>query len=908
MRHTYCGEACQRNHYAQHVKSCVPFYFIAGGSSEEDRKKRPREQGKEQEQEAESAYVRLYAAYKRSKDETLVPQLEEYFGRMSEEARRKYVDGLPCHTDRDPISLEDIHTLEADNVVYLMEGNIKYCYELDALVGYLHSASQRDNTYGRRDPVHPVTRQPFTTEEINRIDDAAKTRLVTLWSKFRTFTDVPLLSEVVEKLGVMYAAYVSADILTGAKHTRLEKELKEVHAKGLCSYVVAQWPLLSLLDGKVEDIEWEHIKNDIPGTLFNMFKTKAEWLNALEVYEFYAFCKSDNALGTALLKKFYPNEKVGSKPFKSFKKKLYTDGAKYELVIDDTVLSVVVGDGESVRNAYERVFNNYDGFENLPPNQDRINHTWLLITAAWETDEGGRDWESDYEWGLVWPGDPIINNDTRTARLTVTIEYEPPTIYVVFDFPTRLKHIEPATTTLDPHRIYDERNVFVANFTPQWPTQWGITNTADYHTKIVYELSSSDRHKTVLENINDTPYGSMYDSLSEFVSDNNLAGPSVGGQVTWTVSISVVPNMEAAYKKGAAFFASKWRYYKDTLGLTYEHIKWSRFTDEWKDSEAELFMVFFDTIDDLELASRYKAFKRAFGTIESDLFRESFWKIAYKKFVSQRLPDQKAVWMESMKRALQQAKEKRKRLKRFRKTTFILTMGVLSYTSRYYTPTSYNVVADTPDRLEEAYKSTYEQNVMSLMPAHYRPNWIQIRSEWAYDNSSLALENSGSLAFSRVWPGPPSEPWANTVRLTVSFITGPLVVLGVQKVGAFEVESKSLNGIDVASLGDMSAAERENFMGRLRNMWISAEEMALIEHPEQWETFVHFEARVGFQSRSRLLPDNMREGLVIRNINEVPFEKALNLLKDAMIKNYTPENDARQVTYGVTIEARRRNQ
>jgi hypothetical protein len=230
---------------------------------------------------------------------------------MSEEARGRYVSGLPCHPDRDPISLKDINTLEADNVVYLMEGNIKYCYQLDTLVGYIHSSSQRDE-YGRRDPRHPVSRKPFTEEEMHRIDDAAQTRLVTLWEKFRTFTDAVLLSEVVENLGVMYAAYVPADSFMGAKRARLEKELKKVHAKGLCSYLVQQWPLLRVLDCKTADIRWSEIWNDDSRGVENLFISKFELRKAWDSPSFAAFVNRDESLAVALLKKWFPDKQMSS--------------------------------------------------------------------------------------------------------------------------------------------------------------------------------------------------------------------------------------------------------------------------------------------------------------------------------------------------------------------------------------------------------------------------------------------------------------------------------------------------------------------------------------------------------------------------------------------------------------------
>lgn len=494
MRHTYCGVSCQRQHRPLHTKVCVPFFFVAGRTSEEDRQKRPRQQGKEQEEEAENAYVRLYTAYKRTKDEKLIPQLEEWFGRMSEEGRRRYVDGLPCHEDRDPVSLEDIKTLEADNVVYLMEGNIKYCYELDALVGYLHSAGARDPIYGRRTPVHPVSRQPFTEEEMHRIDDAAKTRLVTLWSKFRTFTDPVLLSEVMEKLEVMYASYVSADIMQGAKRKRLEKELLAVHTNGLCSYLVQQWPLLRMLDCQVGDVQWERIRKDNVNTLLTIFNTAEDWSSALSSEKFVAFVKEEKRLLETAMGRLFPHIRYEGDPLRELQQliqrlerfKRYT----FRLIISvpndwtrERTYTVKADAPENLRAEYERVFR--EGVVLALPTTYHL--PWLRMWAGWEPRENSNQLRQYGSTELPWPGDHPEAGGFGLIVLRVIINTGPSVVMHI-----NIPGVPHKVLDLDPNQILyfeqlpeHERRDFMAQFDRYWPSEGHIFDRPDELRTIV---------------------------------------------------------------------------------------------------------------------------------------------------------------------------------------------------------------------------------------------------------------------------------------------------------------------------------------------------------------------------------------------------------------------------------------
>lgn len=187
-KRTFCSAACQKQDWdAIHALFCVPIGV-----------KTTRDQDKIRTDQAESEFVRLLAAYRRTGgDDTMIARLEEFYGNMSLEAQQRYANDVPCHNSETPIALERVADLEPTDRIYLFDNNIKYCYSLDALVHYLHT---------NRGPVaiHPTNRQPFTEEEYARIREASELRVLELWNKYRATNSIEQLLELEEKLQSTY--------------------------------------------------------------------------------------------------------------------------------------------------------------------------------------------------------------------------------------------------------------------------------------------------------------------------------------------------------------------------------------------------------------------------------------------------------------------------------------------------------------------------------------------------------------------------------------------------------------------------------------------------------------------------------------------------------------------------------
>lgn len=274
MRAKYCGESCQKAHFKQHIQTriCTPFYFIAAGT------KRTAQESKDDEDIAESKYVKLYSAYKREgEDPKYVPELEELFGQMSEEARARYQGSLPCHDGVDPLSQDEVSSLEPDNQFYMMSNNIKYCYNLDLLVGYIKAMSVPHPDYGILPPKNPANGLPITEEDVARIGIAGEERKLTLWTKVRESRNATIVSETLETLLNMYG--VLPHIIQGAKSDRLKKELKMLDLTDF-SYLVKDWLLLNALGMRFSDINWKIIKTftgPTEGFEKNLFKNAKDF-------------------------------------------------------------------------------------------------------------------------------------------------------------------------------------------------------------------------------------------------------------------------------------------------------------------------------------------------------------------------------------------------------------------------------------------------------------------------------------------------------------------------------------------------------------------------------------------------------------------------------------------------------
>jgi hypothetical protein len=872
----------------------VPFYFVAGGSSEEDRK-RPRSHGTEEEQEAESAYVRLYAAYKRTRDETLIPQLEEYFRRMSEEARHQYIDGLPCHDNIDPFTLQEINTLEIDNVIYLMEGNIKYCYELDSLVGYIQSTSQRDE-YGRRDPRHPVSRKPFTEEEMLRIRGAAQSRVVTLWKKFHTFVDAVLLREVMEKLSVMYASFVPAATFTGAKRTRLEKELQTVHANGLCSYVIQQWPLLRLLDCKVADIQWAQIKKDNLKGLAELFKTKEELRDALKVPSFSDFCNREDDVLLLWLNTFSQEKDLSNvlsrlvafkralKPFRRYKLYLYKR-------LDHNVMevnNVYPREGESLQDAYNRTFEGVD-FERFDvPENMYFNATWFSILAKWDGDREFK--EEDEIRQIPWPGDEPESEDPIEWRLVVVIQYTPPHIHVTYEFPKHLREIQPGMHNIDAKDVVYHKFAFVAKYETLWPRNWGKNQYREsYKIGIRYELRFGATRFKYVDTSSMTPWSDIYDQLSEYARDRNHASPSIRPDATWRVDIQVTPDLDEAYAKGLSFLLKKWSHYVERVHLQYSDVYWNKFKLS-NLTEAHALANMFKSVEELEIVLFTVS---SFGELVARYrdYGGQFWALLENRFCPEVGDESKRNIC--LTRKIEAVRKKRLQLEHFKTLHFRL---FISLVDEAFNAKTYDVTADTPENVRVEYEKMFHLGVYSVLPAMYHTPWLRIWSRWDYKGDSEAREY-GSVTFP--WPGEYIDPGHRSViTLNVWIKTGPKIVMRVEIPGR-ERKTLNLDPNQIFYLQQLPEAKRRDFMYRFAWLWPGPQNF--FDNPDRLKTYVNFVAKLGEERKDNLLSDHTQRGFVFPVLHESPFGDIMRLIKDVVLAEYKPDQD---ISYEVIVSVK----
>ncbi len=139
----------------------------------EGQQKRGADEIEPDDEKLERAYYSLLQEYEQNgKNRKYVPALEELFGKMSLENRKKYEPTLPCHDEDDIISADALSSLTPDNVVSLMVGNVKYCFKVDAIAAWLRTLEQGE----RKVMMNPVTRVPLTDDELAHIISAISVR------------------------------------------------------------------------------------------------------------------------------------------------------------------------------------------------------------------------------------------------------------------------------------------------------------------------------------------------------------------------------------------------------------------------------------------------------------------------------------------------------------------------------------------------------------------------------------------------------------------------------------------------------------------------------------------------------------------------------------------------------------
>lgn len=608
MRIKYCGSSCQSKHFKHHNKlgACVPFYFIAGQTT-----KRTADQEEEDEEKAESAYVKLFAAYRRNRDDTLIPQLEEWYGRMSEEARRRYRDNLPCHDDTDPLSQDSIASLEPDNRFYLMANNVKYCFNLDLLVGYVNSREARDPIYGRREAVNPITRQPFSEEDLNRLRDAKSTRLPTLWEKVRETQDVVVLEETLDTLLNMYR--IEVHFVDDAKKIRLEKELKKNPVRNISS-LIRSWSLWKVLGVTFDTIKWKEIDGSFDYIGFEkLFENANDFKEKFWKFgSFRQFLKENDLVITYVQKHFFPNYERGS----GFQV-LLTLLSSYKLSVYGAPDYVVVPrDDETIKDAYHRVWKGVK-IPIIPYDRKIMNESWIEVVAGWE---GSAEDENEhiFEDALPWPTAKPVFNSKGVATLKVTFHYEEPFINIMYEFGGYLKEKKRTDISFYGTDLMLPFDDFKRKF-----TKWPITEKdINYKYWIDVVLNPKNTDIVRLDDITQDPYEHIYKTLRKYIHDERLAGPETPN-ARWKIVVHVEVDLYNVYEKGIQYLAANWSHYKNVMKLDYKDFDWDKIPYDPK--EGKYWAKLFDGVEDMARAYMTTKFFNFHGRWRMGLQNARFW-------------------------------------------------------------------------------------------------------------------------------------------------------------------------------------------------------------------------------------------------------------------------------------------
>jgi len=167
----YCSATCQAKHWQQsHINSCI--FFIGPGV------KRDKPSEAEQNDEAEkrkrekmdfSEMLQKYNEMSLEDRQEFQPTLTNEFGKLSKEDQERFIKFMPCVNQTDYFTLESFDEMEEkDNVVYIQEGSLKMCYNVDQLNIWLFS--------NKKNIINPGLNIPFSNVQMQIIKNAIKQR------------------------------------------------------------------------------------------------------------------------------------------------------------------------------------------------------------------------------------------------------------------------------------------------------------------------------------------------------------------------------------------------------------------------------------------------------------------------------------------------------------------------------------------------------------------------------------------------------------------------------------------------------------------------------------------------------------------------------------------------------------
>jgi hypothetical protein len=456
--------------------------------------KRPAEKSQEEEEKAERSYVKLYNNYKESgENPSVVPELEELFGKLSLESQSKYKDSLPCHNTIDPLSEEFVSTLEDGNKFYLMRNNIKYCFNLDFFAGYVNVGHVKSPQI----TIPAVLKDFLSAEDLKRFERASNARLLVLWERFQQTTQKDVLLQI---LKILPFYKVKSDVIEKAKSDRLKKEMKNMDLTDICS-MLEKYPLLNILGLTLDMIPWESIQDPsgCSDELKKLFKTKDELKSAfLDIPSFQAFLKRFESVAQSLLQAFFPR-KVLLAPKKNYFYNLKLSFLDYYLSFPKTgkKFLVVPKENQTLQQAYKKAYRTHYSIDllGLPNERNLVSEQWLAFYIYWDVDEDEGNDEHDADSLFTnklpwWPNYPDLEETNEDIiHLVIDLEYLPPHFEIDFNFLDFAKNIQPPSISAsmingnDILKPWEELKKWFS----KWPQNWTFpyrTSASDYKLRI----------------------------------------------------------------------------------------------------------------------------------------------------------------------------------------------------------------------------------------------------------------------------------------------------------------------------------------------------------------------------------------------------------------------------------------
>lgn len=577
--------------------------------------------------------------------DNFITELDTLFGNMSEEARQKNKERHPCHNRDDIITQESLDKLPEDAKVTLYENNLKYCYDLDALLTWMRTSDK-----------NPATNQNFRPEQLDIINDKKTTRLVmVLWPRWKQMNTVNDITEMRQLEELMHNAYgVAENTLESQRTQRLEKELTMIYASSRFDQLIERFEFLrEALYFNLSKIKWENFDTQRLFGLEKLITTVQDFLEMVNHLNVQAFLDKNPKIVQILSEKFFPGEPL-SNSWVDLRDHILFANIKFFIVISYVSKKVNIKRGESIRDAYINAFKQYKFPEEILPKDFQLR--WLYIKSHWFNSNISAT--KKHEFDLPWPGEPKITPESTTVSLSVDVEYTAPYLNLHFK-DSELRDI--LEKPRDP-KITTEEIVTLSpsDFAQKRQNYWfkgleKLSDTSMFELWIEYlpmhdlRLYLADFQQIVqIKDIVRPPWERVARDLKRLLDTEELTGEHRHRiHRDWLVTLKIHINYDVIYKKGIAFIAKNWTLYRDILGFTYSGFRFSKAAEDYgtkyagidwirfpyRESDAKDWVGIFPTANDFSIAVKTsQTLEKYFWSKPFDYSdKPEFWSVFFKK-------------------------------------------------------------------------------------------------------------------------------------------------------------------------------------------------------------------------------------------------------------------------------------